>query len=50
MFGPFVSWARSFITYGFGQLVENSDILVAENYNNISTDEFADDEWETNER
>lgn len=26
--GPLVSWAGSFMTYGFGQLIENSDILV----------------------
>ena len=48
IFGPFVSWVSSFMTYGFGQLVENSDILVAATYDDTSTDEFADDEWETN--
>lgn len=29
-FGPLFSWIGSFMTYGFGQLIENSDILVAE--------------------
>lgn len=28
IFGSLGSWVGSFITYGFGQLVENSDILV----------------------
>lgn len=28
IFGSLGSWIGSFITYGFGQLVENSDILV----------------------
>ena len=28
--GPLVSWVGSFMVYGFGQLVENSDILVSE--------------------
>lgn len=28
LFGSLGSWVGSFITYGFGQLVENSDILV----------------------
>ena len=31
--GSLSSWLSSFITYGFGQLVENSDILVAQNIN-----------------
>ena len=44
--GSLGSWIGSFITYGFGQLVENSDILVQQgkkppvfttNTNNIST-------------
>jgi len=25
--GPFVSWVSSFVLYGFGRLIENSDIL-----------------------
>lgn len=28
--GPISSWVGSFVLYGFGQLVENSDILVAQ--------------------
>ena len=28
LLGPLFSWIGSFITYGFGQLIENSDILV----------------------
>lgn len=28
LLGPLFSWISSFITYGFGQLIENSDILV----------------------
>lgn len=35
-FGSLFSWIGSFITYGFGQLVENSDILVSQNKNSIS--------------
>lgn len=27
--GSFISWLGSFMTYGFGQLVDNSDKLVA---------------------
>lgn len=27
--GPFAAWISSFFVYGFGQLIENSDILVA---------------------
>lgn len=27
--GPILSWVGSFITYGFGQLIENTDKLVA---------------------
>lgn len=30
--GPIASWIGSFMTYGFGQLVENSDILVRQGY------------------
>lgn len=30
MIGSLVSWISSLMTYGFGQLVENSDILVAQ--------------------
>ena len=30
--GSLLSWIGSFITYGFGQLVENSDILVEQLY------------------
>ena len=29
--GSFLSWIGSFFAYGFGQLVENSDTLVAQN-------------------
>ncbi len=28
LLGSFASWIGSFFTYGFGQLIENSDILV----------------------
>lgn len=30
MIGSLISWISSLMTYGFGQLVENSDILVAQ--------------------
>ena len=30
--GPIASWIGSFMTYGFGQLIENSDILVKQGY------------------
>ena len=29
--GPLLSWVSSFVLYGFGQLVENSDTLVQQN-------------------
>ena len=29
--GSLLSWVGSFMTYGFGQLIENSDILVSQN-------------------
>lgn len=32
--GSLFSWIGSFMTYGFGQLIENSDILVAEKNGN----------------
>ena len=32
--GSLFSWIGSFMTYGFGQLIENSDILVAEKKGN----------------
>ena len=32
--GPISSWITSVFLYGFGKLVENSDILVAEKKNN----------------
>lgn len=35
VFGSLLSWIGSFITYGFGQLVENSDILVSQNKNSV---------------
>ena len=38
--GPLASWIGSFITYGFGQLVENSDILVEQGYN------YETEEWD----
>lgn len=28
--GSFISWINSFLLYGFGQLVENSDVLVGQ--------------------
>ena len=28
--GPFVAWVFSWLLYGFGQLIENSDIIAAE--------------------
>lgn len=28
LIGPFISWVSSFVLYGFGQLIENSDKLV----------------------
>ena len=33
IFGSLFSWIGSFMTYGFGQLIENSDILVSQNKN-----------------
>lgn len=36
IFGSLFSWIGSFMTYGFGQLVENSDILVSQNKNTIA--------------
>ena len=32
IFGPIVAWVSSWLLYGFGQLIENSDII-AEEYN-----------------
>ncbi len=32
VFGPIVAWVSSWLLYGFGQLIENSDII-AEEYN-----------------
>ena len=29
IFGSLFSWVGSFMTYGFGQLIENSDILIS---------------------
>lgn len=29
IFGPLFSWISSFMTFGFGQLIENSDMLVS---------------------
>ncbi len=28
LFGPFLSWISSFLLYGFGQLIDNSDRIV----------------------
>ena len=39
--GPVLSWVGSVILYGFGQLIENSDMLVA-----IDTDIMNDDKKE----
>jgi hypothetical protein len=36
--GPIISWLSSFMTYGFGQLIENSDILVEQGYNRENTE------------
>ena len=30
LFGPIAAWVSSWLLYGFGQLVENSDIIAAE--------------------
>ena len=30
IFGPIVAWVSSWLLYGFGQLIENSDIIAAE--------------------
>lgn len=30
--GPLLAWLGSFLLYGFGQLIENSDILVRQGY------------------
>jgi hypothetical protein len=30
LIGPFVAWVFSWLLYGFGQLIENSDIIAAE--------------------
>lgn len=27
IFGPILSWVNSFVLYGFGRLIENSDII-----------------------
>ncbi len=37
IFGSLFSWIGSFITYGFGQLIENSDILVKQGNKTPST-------------
>ncbi len=34
--GPLFSWIGSFMTYGFGQLIENTDTLVTEKTNNTT--------------
>ena len=38
--GSIASWVGSFLTYGFGQLVENSDILVKQNNDLLNSDLF----------
>jgi len=48
IFGSLFSWIGSFVLYGFGQLIENSDKIVKlekkkynkENYNNLKTEEI----------
>ncbi len=32
LIGPIIAWLGSFLLYGFGQLIENSDILVRQGY------------------
>ena len=44
LFGPVLAWVGSWLVYGFGQLIENSDIvaensaLIADNISNTKTD------------
>lgn len=40
--GPLLSWISSFFTYGFGQLIENSDKLVANAEKDQSDNMFKD--------
>ena len=40
--GSFISWIASFMTYGFGQLIENSDILVSQGRNRTNAKATAD--------
>lgn len=40
--GPVLSWVGSFVLYGFGQLVENSDIIAEQFYKEDEEDEIED--------
>lgn len=40
-FGPIVAWISSWILYGFGQLIDNSDILVYQNSINQSNEKIS---------
>ncbi len=43
IFGPIVSWLSTFLIYGFGQLIENTDVLAAQVRNqNFENDEKND--------
>ena len=50
--GPALAWIGSFFVYGFGQLVENSDVMVRQNDAIIEllNDESEEDESDTEER
>ena len=43
IFGPLVSWLSSLTLYGFGQLIENSDILVEQYKNKPVSQNIAND-------
>ena len=42
--GPLLAWLGSFLLYGFGQLIENSDILVRQGYARKSFEEEEEQE------